>query len=252
MGKAKEILIKPISSKSANELCKLFHYSGKVVPNSQLHFGVFLNDICQGVMQFGPSMDKRKTVTLVRGTKFNDFLELNRMAFSDGLPRNSESRAISIAIKIIKKRYPNIEWILTYADATQCGDGTIYRAAGFTLTGIKQNKTILKLPNGQIVADKTLNNANNQAKGLNAGKMKKMGAKPLPGFQLRYIYFIKESAKSRLVPEPIDFSEIKKMKAAMYKGMRIEHESNAVSFHETEGGAVPTDALHIEVLDGGR
>lgn len=251
MGKAKEIRIAPITSSDANRLCKMWHYSGKVVPNSQIHFGVFYKGSCQGVMQFGPSMDKRKVMTLVSGTKMNDFLELNRMAFSDGLPRNSESRAISIAIGIIKKNYPNIQWIVSYADATQCGDGTIYRASGFYLTGIKENKTILRLPSGEIVADKTLNNTNYKLDGMSAGKMKKLGAKPLSGFQMRYIYFIDKSAKSKLVPKILDFSEIKRLNASMYKGARVEHESNAVSFHETEGGAVPTDTLQRSI-DAGR
>ena len=42
---AKDIIIKPILAKDANNLVKRVHYSGKVVPNSQLHFGVFLQNI---------------------------------------------------------------------------------------------------------------------------------------------------------------------------------------------------------------
>jgi hypothetical protein len=33
-----------------------------VVPNSQLHFGGFLHGRLEGVMQFGPSINKRGTV----------------------------------------------------------------------------------------------------------------------------------------------------------------------------------------------
>lgn len=39
------------------------------------------------------------------------------------------------------RAYP-IEWVVSFADATQCGDGTIYRASGFLLTGIRENKTV--------------------------------------------------------------------------------------------------------------
>ena len=93
MGNAKDILIQPISAKDANAIVKRFHYSGKVVNNSQLHFGVFYQGRCEGAMQFGPSLDKRKIQGLVAGTQWHEFLELNRIAFSDKLPRNSESRA---------------------------------------------------------------------------------------------------------------------------------------------------------------
>ncbi len=56
-------------------------------------------------MSYGPSLDKAKMLTLVDGTGWNEFLELNRMAFDDVLPRNSESRAISMSIKLIKKMH---------------------------------------------------------------------------------------------------------------------------------------------------
>lgn len=123
---AKDIHVAPIASQDANALVKRIHYSGKVTQNSQLHFGVFYNGKLEGAMQFGPSMDKRKTKELVKGTLWNNFLELNRMAFSDKLPRNSESRALGVAFRLIRKHYPHIEWIVSFADGTQCGDGTIY------------------------------------------------------------------------------------------------------------------------------
>jgi hypothetical protein len=100
-------------------------------------------------MQFGSSLDKRKIQGLVSDTGWNDFIELNRMAFTDKLPRNSESRAIGFAMRLIKKHYPHIEWVISFADATQCGDGTIYRASGFVLTGLKVNNQIWEAQNGE-------------------------------------------------------------------------------------------------------
>jgi len=88
-------------------------------------------------MQFGPSMDKRRMAKNLN-VAFNSFLELNRMAFSEVLPKYSESRAIGVANRIISKAYPRIKLILSFSDATQCGDGTIYRASGFRLIGIKK------------------------------------------------------------------------------------------------------------------
>lgn len=149
MATAKDIIIKPISAKDAAALVRRVHYSGKVVQNSQLHFGVFLDGRLEGAMQFGPSLDKRKIQGLVRDTGWNDFIELNRMAFSDRLPRNSESRAIGIAMRMIRKHYPHIEWVVSFADGAQCGDGTIYRASGFVLTAIKKNDQIWAAPEGK-------------------------------------------------------------------------------------------------------
>ena len=144
MGRAKEIIVKVITSKIANAFVKKQHYSGKVVPNSTLHFGCFLDKRLHGVMSFGPSINKKGTINLVGGTGWNEFIELNRMAFDDFLPKYSESRCISIAMKLIKKNAPHIKWVISFADGTQCGDGTIYRASGFKLVGIAKNAGIYR------------------------------------------------------------------------------------------------------------
>ena len=156
MGSAKDLIVKPISSQDANKIIKKLHYSGKVVNNSQLHLGVFYNGRCGGAMQFGPSLDKRKIVGLVKGTLWNEFLELNRLAFADWLPRNGESRCIAYAMRFIKKTYPWMKWIISFADGTQCGDGTIYRASGFVLTGIKVNNQIWEAPSGETFNDTSI------------------------------------------------------------------------------------------------
>lgn len=234
MGKAKQLIVKPISAKDAERVVKSLHYSGKVAAISQLHFGVFLNGKCGGVMQFGPPIDRRKLLPLVKGTKFNDFLELNRMAFADWLPKNGESRCIAYVMRYIKKKYPHIQWIVSFADGTQCGDGTIYRASGFYLTQIKKNTTICKLKSGEITA--------------NHGTSKKdfTNSTKLPGFQLRYIFFIDKSAKGRLTVPILPFTEIDKRGAGMYKGKSTKGVSSETSdtadIQSEKGGATPTDA----------
>jgi hypothetical protein len=86
---------------------------------SQVHLGVYWQDRLEGVLQFGPSIDKNKSIGIVRDTPWNGFMELHRLAFTDRLPRNSESRAISVAMKLIRKHAPHVQWILSYADGTQ-------------------------------------------------------------------------------------------------------------------------------------
>lgn len=243
MATAKDIHVAPISQKDAATLVKRVHYSGKIVNNSQLHFGVFLNNKLEGVMSFGASLDKRKTQKLVTETAWNDFLELNRMAFSEALPRNSESRALSIAFKLIKKHYPHIEWIISFADGTQCGDGTIYRASGFVLTGIKKNTAIIKLEDGTIAADVTFSKSHHILKtGGKASRPK--GSELLKGFQIRYVYFLNPNAKERLTVPILPFSKIDEMGASMYKGVSIKRVTKASFGDQSErGGAVPTDTL---------
>jgi hypothetical protein len=235
----KDIVIEPIGSTRANDFIKEHHYSGTVVPNSQLHLGAFYHGNLEGVMQFGPPMDREKMLGLVEGTGWNEMMELNRMAFTEALPKNSGSRCLSIAFKLFSKHAPHVKWVVSFADATQCGDGAMYRASNFVLTGIRENKTILELPNGETIADMTLTaHSDTPRPELNgktfyevtggSGSMEKFieqtGAKRLKGYQLRYIYFIDKDWRERLTVNEIPYSRIDEIGAGMYKGEAVSVE----------------------------
>lgn len=236
MGRAKEIAVKVIPSSIANAFMKKHHYSKKVVNNSKLHFGVFFEGELHGVMSYGSSLDKSKIIGLVEGTKWNEFLELNRMAFDDVLPRNSESRAISMSMKLIKRNAPHVKWIISFADGCQCGDGTIYRASNFVLTGMKKNKSLYRLKTGEVIHKITLQSSPMQPRPELGGRTlydvsggtysvkeweRITGAKPIEGFQLRYIYFIDKKYRERLTVPEIPFSKIDEVGAGMYKGEKV-------------------------------
>ena len=77
----------------------------------------------------------------------------------------------------------------------------------------------------------------------------------LPGFQLRYIYFLDPTARDRLTVPILPFSEIDKRGAGMYTGkQRLQSCAGSVRGDTPpdqggEGGSSPTPALHP---DGGR
>ena len=236
MGRAKEIEVKVIPSKIANPFIKKHHYSGKVVQNSNLHFGAFLDGKLHGVLSYGSSLDKSKIMGLVEGTGWNEFLELNRMAFDEYLPRNSESYCIAKTLRLIKKNAPQIKWVISFADGCSCGDGTIYRASNFILTDIKLNKNLVQLPNGEKIHKMTLESNPTQPRKELGGKsyyditgghynfkkyVEAVNGKVLTGYQLRYIYFIDKSYKKRLTVPEIPFSKIDELGAGMYKGEKI-------------------------------
>tara|TARA_R100000951_G_scaffold26561_1_gene22487 strand:+ start:295 stop:957 length:663 start_codon:yes stop_codon:yes gene_type:complete len=211
MGRAKEIIVKVIPSKIANDFVKKTHYSGKVVPNSTLHFGCFLDNKLHGVMQYGPSINKKGTINLVEGTGWNEFIELNRMAFDDYLPKYSESRCIAISIRLIKKNAPQIKWIISFADGTQCGDGTIYRASGFKLVGLKKNTSMW---------ENVVTNERMQDMQFYHTMTKKGGNwRRIEGNMFKYIFLIDKQCKITLPILP--FIEIDKKGAGMYKGKKI-------------------------------
>jgi len=236
MGRAKEIVLRVIPATVANPFVRRYHYSGTVVNNSSLHFGVFLDGKLHGVMSYGPSLVKAHIIQLVAGTGWNEYLELNRMAFDSYLPRNSESRAISQSVKLLKRHAPHIKWIVSFADACSCGDGAIYRASNFILTGIKENEALCLLPDGSTIHKMTLEANPSTPRpelggrsffDVTGGKfawkayMKAAGGELLPGYQLRYIYFIDKSKRKDLTVPEIPFSRIDELGAGMYRGEKI-------------------------------
>lgn len=233
MSLVKQIKVRTITAQRGNLYIKKHHYSGKVATNSQLHFGAFLDDQLMGVLQFGPSLDKSKIIGLVDGTGWNEFIELNRMAFDDALPKNSESRVIAICLRLIKKNAPHIKWVISFADGTQCGDGTIYRASGFVLTQINKSENLASIPGFGTIHKMTLESGatvkrpelgNRSYYEITGGTynfkkcMAEIGATILPGFQLRYLYFIDKSCREKLTVPEIPFSKILEVGADMYKG----------------------------------
>lgn len=241
MSSVKDIIVKPINATAANNFVKAHHYSGKVVPNSQLHFGCFLNGVLGGVMQFGPSINKQGTINLVKGTGWNEFIELNRMAFSELLPKNAEIRCISVALRLIKKYYPHIKWVISFADGCQCGDGTIYRASGFKLVGIAENTAIRKNPQtGELIHVIQAHHLKIPSRVFNTWE-------PIKGNMLKYVYFIDKSYEKNLTVPVLSFNMIDKMDARMYKGQKyvkdnacLVQQQNGV-FPDKDGGATPTD-----------
>jgi len=236
----KDILIKPVDRDRANEFVKEHHYSGKVVPNSQLHLGAYYHGSLEGALQFGDPVHREKAIGLVDGTEWNEMMELNRMALDDDLPKNSASRALSVSIKMFDKHAPHVKWILSYADASQCGDGAIYRAANFVLTGIKKNEDLLELSDGSVrsVVGMRTGAHNSSVDAWNgrtpvdvcdgAPTKSKMlantDAEVIEGYQLRYMYFLDEDYRDRLTVPEIPYERIDELDAGMYKGEKVSIE----------------------------
>lgn len=233
MSTVKGLIVKLIKKPMADAVVKKYHYSGKVTQNSQLNFGIFKDGLLVGAAQFGPSIDKRRMGQSL-GIGMNESLELNRLAISDVCGKNAESRVLGYCIRFIKKNYPHIRCIISFADACQCGDGTIYRASGFKLESFKKNSDIMSNKEGNVVV-------RHGGKHLKSD-LKKDGYTVMAGFQMKYIYYIDKDLekKHRNVP----FDKIPK-EVKMYKGVkRGEHESNATDHQSVEGGAIPTSTLH--------
>ena len=56
-------------------------------------------------------------------------------------------------MRLMRQHAPHVQWVVSFADGAQCGDGTIYRASGFLLTGIRKNTSLWAAPDGHVSDD---------------------------------------------------------------------------------------------------
>ena len=114
--------VKEMNKKISNNIIIKNHYSHKVAgfATTYIYLGVYINNDLLGTLQYGFSMNPASAKNIVDGTGIYEHLELNRMWLDDKAGSNSESMAISYSIKYIKRKYPRVKWIQSFADE-RCG-----------------------------------------------------------------------------------------------------------------------------------
>ena len=130
-----DFYVKEIERSLANDLIVKNHYSKKFYNATYIHLGLFNENDIIGVLQYGYAMNPASCASVVDGTKKNEYLELNRMWIADDVGQYPESRAISYSIKYIKRKYPKIKWIQSFADERCGGFGIVYQACSFNYYG---------------------------------------------------------------------------------------------------------------------
>jgi hypothetical protein len=141
------------SSKAIKYACLNFHYS-KVPPAQSIGFSVFngKNEWC-GVILFGGGASANMGKPF--GLNYGQYLELTRMALNG--KQESTSKAMSIAIKLVKKQVPLCRLLISYADKGQNHFGTIYQATNWYYIGENESSGKDYFYQGKWRHDRTLN-----------------------------------------------------------------------------------------------
>lgn len=138
---AHQLLLKEISAKQASLLNEMWHsrlpkiHWSNIVRNTHyVCYGIYYKEIPLGVAIWSSP---------VAQNRFKDgkkILELRRLALNVDCPKNSATRVISIMIKLIKKKFPDIIKLISYQD-TEVHKGIIYKASNWK--SAKETKFIL-------------------------------------------------------------------------------------------------------------
>jgi hypothetical protein len=188
-----DFYIKEMPRNDANKIIMDNHYSKKFYTASTIHIAVVFNGDFIGVLQYGYAMNPASQGSVVSGTGIDEYLELNRMWFIDGAPKNSKSRAISYSIKYIKRKYPKIKWIQSFADERCKKFGIVYQSANFLYFG-GHSSVFWEIEN-EFYHNSLMTRNPKLAPSAKFVQDNKESAKKHIFKQFRYIFFIKKRFK---------------------------------------------------------
>jgi len=132
------------SLKAVKYACMNFHYA-KAVPINPMGFSVFEDGKWVGVITYslGANMNIAREFRMASG----QVIELTRVALNG--KQSSTSKALSLSLKLIKKKLPLCKIILSYADKGQGHIGTIYQASNWIYLGDSKSSGIEVFANGR-------------------------------------------------------------------------------------------------------
>jgi len=123
-----------IKAQTASFLNEKWH---RVLP--KIHWSCIVRNthrVCYAICFNGKPIGVAIWSSPVAQNRFPDgktMLELRRLALSSDCPKNTASRVLSIMVKLIRKKFPEITRLISYQDVSE-HRGTIYKASGWKQT----------------------------------------------------------------------------------------------------------------------
>jgi hypothetical protein len=141
-----ELVVTPVTIAFARGFISKYHYL-QSMPDSTLfcyagHYGTKL----AGIIVFGMGGSKSRYTTIIPEIQNGEYCELTRLWCHDLAPKNTESRIISEALKMLPV---NIKLVVSYADDGQGHSGIIYKATNWIYMGKTESGSILVDKNGK-------------------------------------------------------------------------------------------------------
>jgi hypothetical protein len=212
------------SHAAAKYACENWHYS-RCIPKSKLvKIGVWEKGVFIGCVIFGHGA----TSSLVKRYGLNMFqgCELVRVALTSHT--TPVSKIISVCLKFLKRNYSGLRLVVSFADTEQGHNGGIYQAGNWIYTGMTScsDEYIYKGKRWQGRAFR------NKYKGLEHSP---------------FVQIVKGSVKHRYL-YPLDDvmrKQIEPLRKPYPKRVSSET-SDTLGVQPGEGGATPTDTLHLQ------
>lgn len=164
--------------------------------------------------------------------------ELCRVALTQH--RSSVTRIVALSLRFLKQRCPGIRLVVSYADPAQGHHGGIYQGGNWLYVGTGGSTEAFYDAAGNRIHTRTAApNGQKKQFGRNTSRHRGLVARreSLPP-KYKYLYPLDDEMRAKIAPLAKPYP-----KRPRAEGV----DSDTVGVHPTEGGAIPTSALHEAV-----
>jgi hypothetical protein len=132
------------------------HYA-KITPSTtKAAYGLMVEGRLAGVSIWGYGVRPKHTIRKwFPGVAVLEYLELNRLCLLDEMPRNSESRFLSIVTGRIRRDFPEVKVLLSWADGLRGKPGYVYQACSWLYGGFI-NSEFYTTEDGRVIHPRLL------------------------------------------------------------------------------------------------
>lgn len=209
---------------AAKFACENWHYSKCLPPSKNAKFGVWENSKFVGCVVFGVGV----TNQLVKryGLNPEEGCELIRVALKNHA--SSVSRILAICLRLLRKSFPKLQLVVSFADPFQGHHGGIYQAGNWIFDGNTStpDEFIFK---GKRWHQRAFNHKYGHLRNHPSVQRVKGSKKH------RYLMPLTDALRKKLAPL-----------AKPYPKRAGSIVADAPAIHAGEGGSIPTPALHSQ------
>lgn len=202
------------SYEAAKYAVENWHYSKVLPAGKMIPIGVWEDERFSGAIIY--SRGANYNIGKPFGLEQTEVCELTRVALRDHA--TAVSRMLSISVRMLRKKCPNIQMIVSYADPDQGHHGGVYQASGWAYVGSSKAQRDVMI-NGKVVHKKSAWSVYLTTKGLQKGR-----------FQWKHKYVLPLSEKMKVQISGLSKPYPKRAKQAM-AGDHLEQRQGSTDPH---------------------
>ncbi len=185
------------------------HYSKTMPRITKVCYGGFRSEELVAAISFGWGSRPLHTIRrLFPSLVSQDYLEIGKMCLADSQPRNSETQFMAATFWMLRKQFPDVKLIFTWADAMWGKPGYVYQAANFLYGGFIWTD-VYQTPDGQRIHPLQLRSAMGtylRTQRPNAIELAERGWAHYFGKQFRYLRFLCDAREQQRLLRESPFS----------------------------------------------